>query len=338
MASGVHAPQRMRCQRDGRLGAFESVLSIAADRISFSLGGFPAIPWLDFLLNPRRLRGSDFLIRWSQGVWSEKRITEAVAKTGKYFALPYGPSSTAPTDLRQRELYFERLEAAGLGKVKRPDLLIFESEAAAEVGELVGALGGKDKLPFTSETDLGRLLARAILAIECENSLWIAARMPNYGSDLSPQRRLSGQAGLPKRAVVPTIIIKEEDRRPLLAWQETHKVRIHIWHVFYDLAFGISLDRAEELICTGIVTPDKQTFQSPGGAVTRKIIFRIPYQFGYRVGESVTEPQMIADKLVDSNGHLLPYVRFEGGELAIGPDGLAVLDAAAAAARGGRAP
>ncbi len=57
---------------------FEKVLSVSAEDIQFELRGHTAVEWLDFLLNPRRLRGSDFLMRWSQGVWSEERIIQAV--------------------------------------------------------------------------------------------------------------------------------------------------------------------------------------------------------------------------------------------------------------------
>ena len=79
------------------------------------------------------LRGSDFLMRWSQGVWSEERMIQAVNGTNEFFAMPYGPSSTAPEDdVREFELYFERLEAAGLRDVKRPDLLVFCNRSLGE--------------------------------------------------------------------------------------------------------------------------------------------------------------------------------------------------------------
>lgn len=43
------------------------------------------------------------------GVWSEERLIQAVNETGQFFAIPYGPSSTAPEDdVREFELYFER--------------------------------------------------------------------------------------------------------------------------------------------------------------------------------------------------------------------------------------
>ncbi|HNG93009.1 MAG TPA: AccI family restriction endonuclease, partial [Acidobacteriota bacterium] len=156
---------------------------MATEDIELELNGHSLLPWSDYLLNPRRLRGSDFLMRWSQGVWSEERVTQAVNQTGNYFALPYGPSGTAPdNDPRAFELYFERLEKAGLGKVKRPDLLIFPKVEAPLISSVVTQLGGVAELPFISETDDGMrtLLSKALIAIECENSLWRAERMPDY--------------------------------------------------------------------------------------------------------------------------------------------------------------
>ena len=108
---------------------FEKVLSVSKEDTELELTGIKEITWADFWLNPRRLRGSDFLMRWSQGVWSEKRLTDAINSTNLFYAIAYGPSGTAPTnDVRAFELYFERLEAAGLGNIKRPDLLVFKIE------------------------------------------------------------------------------------------------------------------------------------------------------------------------------------------------------------------
>ena len=80
---------------------------------------------------------------WSQGVWSEKRLTDAINATDEFFAIPYGPSGTAPTDdVRAFELYFERLEHAGLGKIKRPDLLLFKKQDFAVVNAFLASVGG----------------------------------------------------------------------------------------------------------------------------------------------------------------------------------------------------
>jgi len=286
------------------------------------------LSWLEFWLNPRRLRGSDFLMRWSQGVWSEKRLIEAVNETKEYLAIPYGPSGTAPTgNVRDFELYFERLEAAGLGQIKRPDLLIFRAGDRATVEQAIAEVGGVSELPFTAENDprLARVLRRALLAVECENSLWRARKMPDYATPLRPQRRLGGNPGLKKGAVLPTIIIKEEDREPLRQWQAARGVPIHIWHVFFDLAYGLPFDRAEELVAQRLTEPTVQTFQAPGGATTKKTIFKHYYHHGYLLGSSVEEPKLQPAFVEDRNGHILPYVTFDGGRLELSGQALQVL-------------
>lgn len=307
---------------------FEGFLSIGAEENDFDFRGFSDIEWLQFVLNPRRLRGSDFLMRWSQGVWSEERIVQAVNNTNEFFALPYGPSGTAPDDdVRAFELYFERLEAAGLGEIKRPDLLIFKKSSRKIVEDLVDSIGGISELPFTPEDSsvLQELLEHAILAVECENSLWIAKRMPDYGSELKPQKWLGGKPGLKKGAVIPTLILKEEDRKPLQIWQDKNEIPIHIWHVFYDIAFGISFDRAQELIEQGFILPTRQVFQAPGGATTTKIIYKIYYHYAYPLCDAAQEPELKAKFIQDKNGHILPYVHFEGGRMDLRDEALKVL-------------
>ncbi|MDQ3804372.1 MAG: hypothetical protein M3416_11140 [Acidobacteriota bacterium] len=141
-------------------------------------------------------------MRWSQGVWSEERLIQAVNESRRYFALPYGPSGTAPDDdPRAFELYFERLERAGLGGVKRPDLLIFAQAYRKRINGIVRGVGGVRELPFTPEDHdaMRELLNLAVIAVECENSLWRAKHMPAYGAALTPQRRLEGRPGLKKR-------------------------------------------------------------------------------------------------------------------------------------------
>lgn len=297
------------------------------ENITLELKDFPTLPWADFLLNPRRLRGSDFLMRWSQGVWSENRLIEAVNENGKYYAIPYGPSGTAPTDdVRAFELYFERLEVAGLGNVKRPDLLVLKKSDTAEINKFLESVGGVQELPFVQESKLEFLLNKAIVAVECENSLWKSKKMPDYKTEFSPQKRLNGKLGLKKTAVLPTIIIKDEDREPLKKWQRQNNVPIHIWHVFYDQAFGISLDEAERLVNEGLIQPTIQTFQAPGGATTKKAIYKIYYRYGYPLGDAIEEPSLVSAYVEDKNGHILPYVKFDGGKLNIFQEAIEVLD------------
>jgi hypothetical protein len=54
--------------------SFERALAVSTEELELVLRSKCGIGWSDFYLNPRRLRGSDFLMRWSQGVWSEERL------------------------------------------------------------------------------------------------------------------------------------------------------------------------------------------------------------------------------------------------------------------------
>jgi hypothetical protein len=304
---------------------FENELSVTATDLDLFSFGFHPVPWADFILNPRRLRGSDFLMRWSQGVWSEHRIVEAVERTGQFAAIPYGPSGVAPEgEPREFELYFERLEKAGLGAVKRPDLLVIRRSDLGKAEAVLQRLGGARELPFSPEADLAGLLDLAIVALECENSLWKAEKMPAFGQPLRIQRR-SGKLGAPKTAVMPTVILKEEDRAPLAAWESANGIPIHVWHVFYDRAFGIAFSELERLIALGLVEPTHQVFQAPGGSTTTKVIYKTYYHYAYPVGGASSEPRLLPDFIEDKNGHILPYVRFQGGSLNLAPEAMQTL-------------
>jgi hypothetical protein len=306
---------------------FEKVLSVSKEKIELELKCISEINWADFWLNPRRLRGSDFLMRWSQGVWSEKRLTDAINQTNQFYAIPYGPSGTAPTnDVRAFELYFERLESAGLGKIKRPDLLIFKVEEKSYVDSFLKDIGGSAELPFIVENELQPLIRKSLIAVECENSLWVAEKMPDYNKEMKPQKRLGGKIGLSKSAVLPTVIIKGEDRIPLNRWQIENNIPIHIWHVFFDKAYGLSLNQAEDLVKEGLIEPTIQTFQAPGGATTKKAIYKFYYHYAYPLGVSMEKPTLVPDYIEDKNGHILPYVKFVGGSLQINQDALKILN------------
>jgi len=92
------------------------------------------------------------------------------------------------------------------------------------------------------------------------------------------------------------------------------------------MAFGLSLTTAQELIDDGRIEPTIQTYQAPGGAVSKKAIYKFYYHYAYRVGESQEEPDLVATHIIDKNGHILPYVKFEGGSLAIHEEALEVLN------------
>lgn len=157
-----------------------------------------------------------------------------------------------------------------MGNIKRPDLLVFKINDKPFIDKFISDVGGEAELPFIPEDKLHDLVQKAIIAVECENSLWVAEKMPGYNLPMRPQKRLGGKMGFSKSTVLPTIIIKEEDRIPLGKWQTDNKIPIHVWHVFFDRAYGISFDEANRLIDEEFILPTIQTFQAPGGATTKK--------------------------------------------------------------------
>lgn len=307
------------------LHPFESILSVTVENIENNINFVGFIEWSEFILNPRRLRGSDFLMRWSQGVWSEHRLTQSINEQTGFYSIPYGPSSTAPHSVKEFELYFERLEKAGLGSIKRPDLLIFKKSDKEVVDKLIEKLGGEKELPFCEERFMKELIDLSVIGVECENSLWVARKMPDYNTPLTPQKRLGGKIGLKKAAVLPTVIIKEEDRKTLSEWQEINNKPLHIWHVFFDYAYGIALDEAERLIKKGIIERTIQIFQAPGGATTKKPLYKIYYRYAYQLGKATEEPKLNPTFVEDKNGHILPYVTFSGGNLEISKEAIEIL-------------
>ena len=151
--------------------------------------------------------------------------------------------------------------------------------------------------------------------------------MPDYDAELKPQKRMGDKLGLKKNAVLPTLILKEEDREPLQKWQDMNNIPIHIWHIFFDMAFGIALDKARRLIEERYILPTEQVFQAPGGATTKKSLYKIYYQYGYPLGDAVEEPRLVAKSITDKNGHILPYVHFEDGTMSIREEALNILRA-----------
>ena len=50
------------------------------------------------------------------------------------------------------------------------------------------------------------------------------------------------------------------------------------------------------------------------------------YHHAYPLGTSHEEPKLISAFIKDKNGHVLPYVKFEGGSMTLSEEALRVLD------------
>lgn len=300
-----------------------------------------------FHLNPRYLRGSDFLMRFSQGRWAEDIVARTINATDDWRAVPYGPSSVAPSDPHEMELYFERLDKAG-AVGKQPDLLILPQDDYEAIRLQLDEIGLVN-LPFTPEAELDFLRSRAIIAVEVENSLWVAHEMPDYGQGIGlveligkkrrfrkPEsiarwenwtksvRCFCAQSetrkhlkGFLETAKVPTVIVKDEDLEPLARWETNFDIPIFVFHVFYDEAYFISLQEACKLIDAGVILPTEQTFYAPSGPTTHKHIYKIWYTLTHPLGTLTQAPELSARFIQDKNGHILPYVHFSGGRMAL---------------------
>jgi len=339
----------------GSFDSFERFLQATAVELDFLLPDLFAQELYEFCLNPRYLRGSDFLMRFSQGRWAEDIIVRTINATDDLRAVRYGPSSVAPSEPREMELYFERLDRAGdIGK--RPDLLILPGGDYEDIRSYLDEIGIAN-LPFTAEQDLEFLLSRAIAAVEVENSLWAAREMPDYGKgipliELIAKKRRFQRAesmarweawtenvrrfyarsearrhlkGFLKTATVPTVIIKDEDLGPLATWEAHFGIPVFIFHVFYDEAYYISFEEARELIENRVILPTTQTFYAPGGPTTRKDIYKIWYTLAHPLGTMTHPPEMSAKFVKDRNGHILPYVHFSGGQMTLSEEILSEL-------------
>ena len=87
----------------------------------------------------------------------------------------------------------------------------------------------------------------------------------------------------------------------------------------------MSFDEANRLVSEGFILPTEQVFQAPGGATSTKAIYKYYYHYAYQLGIAHEIPTLVPAYIEDKNGHILPYVKFEGGTLEILQPALDVL-------------
>jgi len=75
-------------------------------------------------------------------------------------------------------------------------LLILKKSFENEIKQIVNDFGGIKELPFIGEENLSELIKNSIIAVESENSLWVAEKMSDYNKKLKPMKRFGGKLGL----------------------------------------------------------------------------------------------------------------------------------------------
>lgn len=290
---------------------------------------------------PPTFRGSDFAMRYEQGRWSEDRIIEAICASGSYWAFPYGRSGIGPSDKNKIAEYWAKyIEAESIGK--RPDILVIRCSDLERLGNPEERFGDTT---LATDQDLAAYLEVAVCGIEAENSLWNAAKMPDYRKTELLKIRLD--------FVAPTVIVKREDETELLAWQNAFSIPICVVHAFFDRAYIITLDTilnatksiqatfdGEGVPRVGLEDLDRKSRKKAGenlqrqlgvfikeqsfadsrsGTSTKKTIYRAHYTIAQEFGivPDDQQPQAIPAVIEEANGKIMSYVRFKGGKLEI---------------------
>jgi len=282
-------------------------------------------------------------MRWQQGQWSEERILAAVNESDEFRAIPYGRSQVSDPTASSAELdaYWEAytaIESVG----KRPDLLVLRKDDWMNLLPLLDRLEDPTLSP---DADLAPVLDKAICGIEAENSLWVGGKMPDYGRHEITRINF----------VAPTIILKDEDVAPLVAWQRHFGVPICIVQVFFDEAFIATLDQIRSAVQStdrleSKLTKDRlgkkeirrkslsqqkeqgvihetHTYHDARGGSTKKLIYRMHHTRARVFGrlDEADSPTAVPKMMVDGNGRIMPFVAFQGGRLVLEQDGLSLL-------------
>lgn len=300
---------------------FNLYLQLPNDELIWELERTPcfALDVTDFVINPRRLRGSDFLMRWSQGRWSEEIVIRALNQTTQFGVIPYGPSTVAPDDPQELELFFGKMDAMNW-EGKRPDLLLYDKLTFAWAQtQLEHRLGSIEKMAEAPSAPLRDVIGRARAALEVENSLWVTEKMPGFGKPFSRYTRGKNKGRLKPAGIIPTIIVKQEDISRLQQWEADFGVPIYVVHIFYDRGYFIKFDDVLALLGAGELGMETHRFTNPDGtAASPKQVVKVPYILCKEFG-TVSGPMLSPKTFVDKNGKVMTYVTFSGGDIQLSP-------------------
>jgi len=118
--------------------------------------------------------------------------------------------------------------------------------------------------------------------------------------------------------------MKEEDRETFANLANVNGFPIHIWHVFFDLAYGIAFDEAPKVASRWLHSSTVQVFQAPGGAQRRSrstsSIITTDTRWA-KLPKNRIESQVCRRQKC----HILPMSIFEGGKMSLTGEALKVL-------------
>lgn len=264
-----------------------------------------------YMVKAPRFRGEDFRGKWSLGSWAENHIISSINVTEEFRAVSYGKSEVGPTLQEEQLAYWEEhLGRESFGK--RPDVLVFHREiyetlCAEGQGELLNTL------PAKTEEEIEHIVGLALLGIESEASIWQGEKMQHYGKDW---HNATGRSKKPlkdiKNWTAPTVIVKDQDLKPLKNWQGVKRKPIYIVHLFYDLAFMLSFEKLQEYIENGTVKGMSFDYGKAS-----KIIYQTYYGLTSVYGEFTELAEVVPSVTQTKGGKFVSELYFEGGNLVI---------------------
>jgi len=261
---------------------------------------------------------ADFNQKLINGKWAENSMRIALNNTKKFFAIGYGPSEVREDlPIEQQKLRKELIKESSNG-LRRPDLLVFHKKHENKVIKIIESLP-KD-WDITDEMFLIPLLKLAIWAAEIKFSQYIVEMMKDWGTSLREQPRLKKfnlGLGLPKDAKIPHIFLKKQDKDGLLAWQNEHNIPVHVWQVFLDHCFGVSLKSFCDFSDKNIL---RQTTQN--GLSDSFQTYDCPYYLGYKQATMKEKPIIESEIITQRTGRVETALivkdgRFKVNEVAI---------------------
>jgi signal peptidase I len=204
---------------------------------------------------------------------------------------------------------------------KRPDIIVFRKPIYEKIKSRLS-----EDPTLMKEDEWGPLVKQSLCAIEAENSLWRAAKMPDKDLKLPLPRK--------SNIIAPNIWVKEEDVERLLSWQQVYKKPVYVVQVFYDLAYAARLEnilnkvrkieetkqgslRDAEMRRQGLIIATQKYTDSRTGVSEQKEVYRLHPAAAIPFGSLSHEPTLELKVLESKSGKIMPYVHFSGGGLTL---------------------
>jgi len=267
-------------------------------------------------------RGLDFQHKFNTSRWAEDRVHESLSGFG-LVSVRLGASKVTEKITRdQAEI-----------EVKEPDLILLKRSSLSNqdlrlLSDTNFDLSEVSPKTLRQDRRWGFLWHAAAFAVEIEFSPYKATAMKQRNWQLrDPHKKVLKHA---KPPIAPNIWVKIEDLDRLEAWQKKFGVKIFVFHLFDEEAFGISLDtllrenaalnrieNEEELrrrqLGSGIFRKEQNYNRvDQEGASERKMVFVIAPAASSKIAE-LKDVEVGSQLGISKSAKYVSHVIFKGG-------------------------